>query len=73
MLGAWRYRTTLRPAGFGGMPAGVRWEYVEAPPDLAGDRPDLPRSSWRYGVVSTDRALTAGEMAHFDIVAMPDR
>ena len=62
------YRTTLRPASGGGLPPGVRWEYVEAPamPGLA-NRPDLPTSVHRYGIVSTDRELTAVEMFQFDI------
>jgi len=61
-----RYRTTLRPAGFGGLPAGVGWRYVEAPTD--GLCPsDIPPSRHRYGVIETDRALTSGELSHFDI------
>lgn len=63
------YRTTLRPASGGGMPPGVRWTYVEAPAMLGlANRIDLPTSAYRYGVVSTDRELTAEEMHHFDIV-----
>ncbi len=64
-----RYRTTLRPASGGGVPEGVHWNYVEAPsmPDLA-NRPDLPVSRYRYGVIETDRPLTEAELSHFDIV-----
>lgn len=64
-----RYRTTLRPAPFGGMPSGVRWQYVEVPPDHPHES-DPPRSRHRYGVVETDRALTPEEMRHFDIVEL---
>lgn len=63
------YRTTLRPAAFGGMPSGVRWDYIEAPADIAHNRRDLPLSTHRYGVVRTERPLTAAEMEHFDIRA----
>ena len=53
------YRTTLRPASGGGMPPGVKWAYVEAPAMFGlANRPDLPTSIHRYGVVSTDRELT---------------
>ncbi len=64
-----RYRTILRPAGFGGVPHGVKWDYVEAPSDV--NRPDLPRSAYRYGVIETDRPLTKAEMDHFDIATVP--
>jgi len=65
----WRYRTTLRPASGGGMPPGVRWDYVEAPAMFGlAKRPDLPTSQYRYGVVCTDRELSAAERTHFDIV-----
>lgn len=62
------YRPTLRPASYGGMPQGVCWAYVEAPAmhGLA-NRPDLPTSRHLYGVISTDRALTAAECKQFDM------
>ena len=66
-----RYRTTLRPAAFGGLPHGVGYRYVEAPYDLllpGSMPPDMPRSKHRYGVVETDRELTPEELEHFDIV-----
>ena len=64
-----RYRPMLRPAGFATLPPGVRWEYVQSPA-MSGlcNRPDLPRSDYRYGVISTDRALTVDEINHFDLV-----
>lgn len=40
-----RYRPMARPATFATLPAGLRWEYVEAPWDLAHVRSDLPRQS----------------------------
>jgi hypothetical protein len=66
-----RYRPTLRPAGFATLPAGVRWTYVEAP-EMEGlaNRPDLPRSRWRYGVIEVDRPLTAEETKRFDLEAV---
>jgi hypothetical protein len=68
----WRYRPTLRPASGGGVPAGVRWDYVEAPAmhGLA-NRPDLHLSPFRYGVICTDRKLTSEECSHFDLLELP--
>jgi len=60
-----KYRTTLRPAGFGGLPHGLSWEYVELPHD--SQRTDLPRSAYPYGVVSC-RELTAAEIERFNLV-----
>ncbi len=68
-----RYRTTLRPVGDGGIPAGIGWHHVEAPADFQFlprfMRADMPRSPHRYGVIETDRDLTPAELDHFDIVA----
>lgn len=63
------YRTTIRPAHGGGVPAGLRWEYIEAPA-MHGlvNRPDLPVSQHRYGVIRTERPLTVEEREHFDIL-----
>ena len=63
-----RYRTTLRPAGFGGVPEGVSWRYLEWPSMMGFGRADIPTSRHRYGVIETDRPLTKAEMEHFDIV-----
>ena len=63
-----RYIPLLRPAGFGTLPRGVGWRYTEAPamPGLA-NRLDLPRSAYTFGVIETDRVLTAAEAEHFDL------
>lgn len=63
-----RYRTTLRPAPFGGVPQGVGWHFVELPPDYILNHGDTPRSRHLYGVIETDRELTPQELKHFDIV-----
>jgi hypothetical protein len=63
-----RYRTTLRPASGGGLPADLGWRYVEAPSGFFINRPDLPTSRYLYGVIETDRELTPAELDHFDIV-----
>ena len=65
---AHRYIPLLRPASFSTLPAGVTWEYVEAPA-MAGlaNRPDLPTSKHRYGMIETSRQLTRQERAHFDL------
>lgn len=57
----------LRPASFATLPAGLRWEYVEAPWDLAHVRSDLPRSDNRHGVIATDRSLTIEERERFSL------
>ena len=68
-----RYRTTLRPAGFGGIPSGVGWQYVELPTDNLDAHlyPNKPVSRHRYGVIETDRPLTANELDHFSIEEVP--
>lgn len=64
-----RYVPQLRPASFATLPFGVGWFYVEAPA-LHGlaNRPDLPQSRHRYGVIETTRPLTDREREHFDMV-----
>ena len=61
------YRPLLRPAGFATMPAGLKWNYVEVPRDIAHLRPNLPVSRHRYGVIACDRELTEKERRNFDI------
>ena len=61
------YRPLLRPAGFATMPAGLKWNYVEVPRDIAHLRPNLPVSAHRYGVIACDRELTEKERRNFDI------
>jgi hypothetical protein len=61
------YRPTIRPASMVALPPGVRWEFVEAPWDIAHVRTDLPRCETRYGLISTDRPLTAEECEHFEL------
>lgn len=67
-----RYRMMYRPAGFGTLPRGLAWHYVEAPHmhGLCGNA-DLPRSRHSFGVIETDRPLTANECETFEIVAVP--
>jgi len=66
-----RYRTTLRPPGYGGLPEGVKWKYIEVPPDGTHYAPNLPVSQYTYGVVETDRRLTFSELDHYDIERVP--
>jgi len=61
------YRPVFRPPGYGTLPHGVRWNYVEVPLRLAHTRPDLPVSAYTYGIISTERELTAQERATFDL------
>ena len=63
-----RYYNRLRPVGLVTIPK-VGWAWVEQPA-LAAFRPnnsDLPISTYRYGVYSTDRPLTADELYAFEI------
>ena len=67
-----RYKPLLRPAGFATLPPGLTWRYVEAPTMhglYVGD--DLPRSSHRFGIIETSRALTVDEKEHFDLADAP--
>lgn len=66
------YRMRYRPASLSTLPRGLEWVYVEAPPDLAVRRPDLPVSKHRFGVISTVRSLTAEEMESYEIDAAED-
>lgn len=61
------YRPQYRPAGFATLPPGLVWEYAQMPPDLAHRRPELPRSSHRFGVIVTTRALTAEECERYSL------
>jgi hypothetical protein len=63
-----RYRPKYRPAGYATLPSGIYWHYVEAPAD--GSRPGLmgvPTSRHCYGVIATNRALSAEECSTFDL------
>jgi len=61
------YRTKFRPAHFSALPDGVTIEYIEAPPDMAHMRPDLPVSQWRFGVFVASRPLTKYELERFEL------
>lgn len=62
------YAHRLRPVSVATLPEGVSWEFVCAPHDLAGARPDLPVDwSRRYGTYRTSRPITDAECAQFDI------
>ena len=65
------YRPIYRPSSFSTLPQWVKWEYAEAP-TMAGlcNRSDLPRSAHRFGIISTDRALTPEEAARFDLLGV---
>ena len=63
----WLYRPLLRPASFCTLPEGLSWNYVEVPSEYAADRPDLPISRHRFGIIATTRQLTAKERYTFDL------
>lgn len=62
------YRPIFRPASMVSLPRGVKWEFVTAPWDIAHLRSDLPRGETRYGMIRTDRPLTAEEREQFSLV-----
>ena len=62
------YIPQLRPASSFTLPSGVKWNWVEAPVSLASVRKDIPTSKHTYGVIEIDRALSAYEQEHFDLV-----
>ena len=57
------YVPMIRPASMVTLPAGVQWQFVEAPWDLP--HLPLPRAATRYGVIRTERPLTHEECQHF--------
>jgi hypothetical protein len=62
------YRPLLRPASFCTLPEGMTWDYIEAPAmEGLANRPDLPRSRHRFGIIASPRQLTQSELRHFDL------
>jgi hypothetical protein len=61
------YIPLYRPAHWTTLPAAVKWEYVEAPFNFASLYPKLRVSKHTHGVIRTDRALTADEIATFQL------
>ncbi len=59
------YKPLYRPAAFSGIPKG--WQYVEAPPDLAHRRPELPMSTWIHGIISYAEPLTKDQCRSFEL------
>ena len=64
-VGPTKYRTTNRPLMLGTYPRDVRTEWVELPQDgiVPGAFPGIPTSGHRFGVFTTNRPLTADELA----------
>lgn len=60
-----RYRALYRPITNSTLPWGLEWDYVEAPEYV--NRPDLPRSSNRFGVIATKRELSLDERERFGL------
>ena len=61
------YRPLLQPASSYTLPAGVDWDYVQAP--VIGGLINwfgLPQSRHPFGVIRTDRELTTEECKCFD-------
>lgn len=61
------YRPTIRPASMVTLPSGVKWEFSQAPWDIAHIRTDIPRCDSRYGLIVTDRQLTTEECEQFSL------
>ena len=64
-----RYRTTTRPLMFATYPRDVVTEWVELPQQgaVAQAFPGIPVSKHVFGVFTTDRPLTADELASYQI------
>ena len=61
------YKMKHRPPSSSTLPDGLKWDYAELPRDFAGNRPDLKTSQHQFGVIKTDRPLTASEMRAFEM------
>lgn len=61
------YRTTLRPALFGGVPFNLQWEWHRPPAEYAHVFPDKEVSEYPYGEFTTERPLTETELQQFSI------
>ena len=59
------YEPLLRPAGFATAPSG--WEYVERPASVMLNRPDLPQSRLRYGVIGYREKLSDETREHYSL------
>lgn len=66
----YRYAPLYRPPNSATLPAGLAWAYVELPRVGHVNRPDLPMSSHLYGVISTERRLTAEECEIYELKAL---
>lgn len=62
------YRPILRPVSRTTLPDGVNWDYISKPTSFQINRPDLPQSSYPYGEIALDRALTDDEAKRFALV-----
>ena len=73
-VGPAKYRTTNRPLMFGTCPRDVVTEWVELPQDgiVPGAFPGIPTSGHMFGVFTTDRPLTADELASYQIEIVSD-
>lgn len=67
-----RYRMLYRPAYFATLPPGLKWEFVEAPQNIAHRRTDIPCSWYQFGVFKTDRPLTKEELEIYEIVPVEE-
>jgi len=62
------YSHRLRPTGHATLPAGVTFELIAAPWEIAHLRPDLPRTPYRHGMFVTNRPLTPTECEQYEIL-----
>lgn len=61
------YRMLYRPPGFATLPSRLGWEFVEVPRDHANPF-SLPVSKYPFGIIKTERPLTADELRSYEIV-----
>lgn len=63
------YRMMYRPPGFATLPSGVKWSWVELPPDHPNPQrfPELPVSKWQFGVFKPDVLFNEDELRDYQI------
>lgn len=66
------YSLKYRPPQFSWLPEG--WELLETPHDRGGiNRPDLPTSTFRFGVIGLTQQLTTDEREQYELTYVGER
>ena len=66
------YAPQYRPPQFSALPKG--WELLETPQDRSGlNRPDLPTSKYRFGVIGFAEKLTNDQRDQYELTYVGER